>query len=418
MDTALTLLMLLATAGSGIVALEWQARQALARSWQTVRLHFGRDVTPEAVVAFLDAVAGLHRHASVVLDVRADHAGISHYLSSDRATLDTLRGSARALLPSLRLEPVEASADAPYRYGRTVRLRGRLKVLRSDGQSEMSAGLLSAAQPLGTTEHLLIRWVLQPDRPQRVPQPQDPNGRMLPSEHRRLLKLKNEGSVLRARGLVAVAAHPERARHLLGRVTSVLRTRSTSYGYLRSAPRSSGVLRRDLARRSSVFTDRYASGELAGLLAWPIDAPVLPGVNLGTSPLLMPSQRLPRTGRVFGVATWPGAERPIAQPVVGALSHSLIAGPTGVGKSTLLTNLVVSDIAAGRCREGQARPGAQAPDRGQPWPGSAGVRRFQGRACRAGSRTSQPPPPRADGAAAEACSALLPRRHLRRGTSG
>ena len=62
----------------------------------------------------------------------------------------------------------------------------------------------------------------------------------------------------------------------------------------------------------------------------------------------MPSQRLPRTGRVLGVATWPGAERPIAQPVVGALSHSLIAGPTGVGKSTLLTNLMTSDIAADR----------------------------------------------------------------------
>jgi len=41
-------------------------------------------------------------------------------------------------------------------------------------------------------------------------------------------------------------------------------------------------------------------------------------------------------------------ERPVAQPVLGALSHTLIAGPTGVGKSTLLANLVVGDLAAGR----------------------------------------------------------------------
>jgi hypothetical protein len=349
MDPASALLLvLLATAGGGVAALEWHSRRLRDRRWQTMRLHFGRDVTPEAVVAFVDAIAGLHRHASVVLEVRADHAHISHYLSSDQATLDTLRGSARALLPSLRLESVEADADSPYRYGRSVRLRGQLKVLRGDGHAEVSAGLLSAVQPLGKTEHLLIRWVLQPGRPQRVPQVQDPNGRTLPSEHRRLLKLKNEGSVLRARLVVAIAAHPERARHVLSRVTSVLRTRSTAYGYLRSAPRSSGVLRRDLARRSSVFADRYAANELAGLMAWPIDAPALPGLNLGTSPQLMPSQRLPRTGRVLGTATWPGAERPVAQPVVGALSHSLIAGPTGVGKSTLLTNLVSADIAAGR----------------------------------------------------------------------
>jgi hypothetical protein len=346
--TSALLLVLLATAASGVAVLEWHSRSLRDRRWQTVQLHFGRDVTPEAVVAVVDAIAGLHRHASVVLDVRADHAHISHYLSSDQATLDTLRGSTRALLPSLRLESVETATDVPYRYGRAVRLRGRLKVLRGDGHAEVSAGLLAAVQPLGKTEHLVIRWVLQPGRPQRVPQVQDQNGRTLPSEHRRLLKLKNEGSVLRARGLVAMTAHPERARHVLSRVTSVLRTRSTAYGYLRSAPRSSGALRRDLARRSSVFADRYAANELAGLLAWPIDAPALPGVSLGTSPLLMPSQRLPRTGRVLGTATWPGAERPVAQPVVGALSHSLIAGPTGVGKSTLLTNLVSADIAAGR----------------------------------------------------------------------
>jgi hypothetical protein len=349
MDSTLALLLvLLATAASGVATLEWHSRRTRDRHWQTVRLHFGRDVTSEAVIAFLDAVAGLHRHASVVLEVRADHAHINHYLSCDQATLDTLRASIRALLPSLRLEPAEPMADVTYRCGRAVRLRGRLRVVRSDGLAEVSAGLLAAVQPLGKTEHLLIRWVVQAGRPQRVPQPQDPNGRALPSEHRRLLKLKNEGSVLRARGLVAAATHPRRAGHLLSRVTTVLRSRSTAYGYLWTARRVSQFLRRDLTARSFLLGDRYAANELAGLLAWPIDAPTLPGLNLGTSPLLMPSQRLPRSGRVLGTATWPGAERPVAQPVVGALSHSLIAGPTGVGKSTLLTNLLTADIEQGR----------------------------------------------------------------------
>ena len=94
--------------------------------------------------------------------------------------------------------------------------------------------------------------------------------------------------------------------------------------------------------------DRYSSDELAGLLAWPTAAPALPGITLGTSPQLIPSSRLPSGGRVLGKATWPGSERPIAQPLKGALSHSLVAGPTGVGKSTLLTNLIAKDIEAGR----------------------------------------------------------------------
>jgi energy-coupling factor transporter ATP-binding protein EcfA2 len=349
MDGLLELLFgLLGIALLGLGGIELHARSTRDRRFQTVRLQFGRDVTPEAVVAFLDAMAGLPHHASVVLDVRASRDRIEHFLRTDRPTVDALRGTARALLPSLRLEPVDSEDVVGYCRGRSIRLRGRLKVLRSDGLPEVSAGLLAAVQPLGANEHLLLRWTLRPGRAEQVPQTHDEHGRAIQSEHRRLLKSKNEGSVLRARGLVAVAARPGRAAHLLARVSAVLRARTTAYGFLRIAGKPSGSLRRELAGRFIFFGDRYAAAELAGLLAWPIDAPVLPGVQIGTSPLLMPSPRLPRTGRVLGIATWPGAERPIAQPVVGALSHSLIAGPTGVGKSTLLTNLITADIAAGR----------------------------------------------------------------------
>ena len=345
---ALVLLTFLAVAGGALALLEADVHRTQARSWQTVRLQFGRDTAPEAVIAFLGAVAGLQHRASVVFEVRADEQGISHYLSADRATLDSLRGSARALLPSLRLEGIEPATDIAWRSGRSVRLCGRLKVLRSDGLPDVSAGLLAALQPLGRNEHVCLRWTVQPGRAEQVPQAQDELGRTVPSEHRRLLKLKNEGAVLRARGVLAAATHPERANHLLGRVASVLRSRNTAYGQLRAVPRSSRWLTRALASRAFLTMDRYASAELAGLLAWPIDGPVLPGVRLGTSPQLMPSGRLPKTGRVLGTATWPGSERPVAQPVIGALSHSLIAGPTGVGKSTLLANLVCGDIAAGR----------------------------------------------------------------------
>jgi energy-coupling factor transporter ATP-binding protein EcfA2 len=96
------------------------------------------------------------------------------------------------------------------------------------------------------------------------------------------------------------------------------------------------------------FADRYSARELAPLLGWPLGETKLPGLKLGTSPLLMPSDRLPRRGRILGTSTWPDDIRPVAQPLIGALSHSLIAGPTGVGKSTLLVNLMVADMEAGR----------------------------------------------------------------------
>jgi hypothetical protein len=335
-----------AAVGLGLLA----GVDALARSsCQTVELQFGRDVTTDALIAVLDRLSGLHPYARVVLDVQGDHNGLRHYVHADQATIETLRGALRAVLPSLRLGSVKPCLQpkGTYRFGRSIRLAGRLRAIRDDSITETSAALLAAVQPLGIDERLLLRWVIAPGRPFTVPPAN--RGLNIETEERRRLRAKNEGNVVRARGLLAVqAGHPKRAAHLLGRITAVLRSRSTAYGHLRTTPLLRAQLKRQLARPSFFFTDRYASNELAGLLAWPIDAPLLPGLTLGTSPQLIPSAKLPSTGRVLGTATWPGAERPIAQPLTGALSHSLITGPTGVGKSTLITNLASADVAAGR----------------------------------------------------------------------
>src|ERR1039458_4142634 len=134
MDAALLAGIGVVGASLGLVASERGER----RGYQTVRLQFGRDVTPEAMTAVVDRLSGLHPGARVVLDVRADRNEISHYLHSDQATLETLRGSLRAVLPSLRLEPGKPGLqpEQAYRYGRLIRLRGRLRVLRDDARSE------------------------------------------------------------------------------------------------------------------------------------------------------------------------------------------------------------------------------------------------------------------------------------------
>ena len=102
----------------GLVAIELHEQAAV----QSVQLHFGRDVTPEALMAVIDRLSGLHPGARVVLDAQANGEGISHYLHSDQATLETLRGSFRALLPSLRLESVKPclKPEQPYHWGRRL----------------------------------------------------------------------------------------------------------------------------------------------------------------------------------------------------------------------------------------------------------------------------------------------------------
>ena len=316
-------------------------------SHRRVELCFGRDVTSEAVLAVLDRVAGMHRHACPAFEVVASHGGVRHFAEADQATIDNLEGALRAHLPRVQLSNARSAPHEKRVFGGSIRLGGRLRTLRVDAPGELSTGLLAALQPVGQGEQIVVRWIVRRGRQMTVPYPR--GGQLVEPEERRRLRIKNEGSVLLAHGTLAVrAGHPRRAAHLLARATSVLRTRNTAYGYLRTWPVPQFWLKWLLTRRSFLLGDRYSAAELAGLLAWPIDAPALPGLALGTSPRRIPNARIPASGRLIGMATWPGAQRPIAQPVLGAMSHSLIAGPTGVGKSTLLVNLIESDLQAGR----------------------------------------------------------------------
>ncbi|WP_345150490.1 type IV secretory system conjugative DNA transfer family protein, partial [Nonomuraea rubra] len=77
-----------------------------------------------------------------------------------------------------------------------------------------------------------------------------------------------------------------------------------------------------------------------------------PGITRAGARPIAPSPAVPRTtaggtARVLGDAD-SGPPRPVALPVADARHHTHVLGGTGVGKSTLLANLVLTDAAAGR----------------------------------------------------------------------
>jgi hypothetical protein len=109
------------------------------------------------------------------------------------------------------------------------------------------------------------------------------------------------------------------------------------------------VVARRLARAATSVTAAAAHlrpEDAAALMAWPIDNPIVPGLEIGGSPHLPPAISVPRVGRVLGKATATG--RAVAQPVIGAREHTILVGPTGSGKSWLAARMFLDDIAAGR----------------------------------------------------------------------
>jgi hypothetical protein len=339
--------------GVGLLGvIEWrESRSELV----SVALRFGSDVTSETVTALIAAIAGLPHAARVVIEVKGDEHGLAYRLHAPRSALDVLRAQLRGILPSLRMEQLADDVEAIWTLTARLRWTGQHPVLQTDQPEQVAAGLLGSFSDLHRDEALRLLWILTPTRRPRLPQRDSPHGQATPwflpagpsLEHLRALRLKYAGPVVRAHAVVLVnSPHSGRARHLLARLTALMRSRQTSWGRLRVRR----VRPRPLTSvagwpRGSLFSP----DELAGLIGWPVAAPRIPGLALASAPQLIPSSRLPNTGRVFARSDWPGLERrQLVQPIIGGLSHALIVGPTGSGKSHLMAGLIAQDVMAGR----------------------------------------------------------------------
>jgi len=106
--------------------------------------------------------------------------------------------------------------------------------------------------------------------------------------------------------------------------------------------RPASVLAGRMLRRG----DLLSTAELAALAHLPTDAGV-PGLARAAARAVAPVPWLRSVGKVLGDAD-AGPARPVALAPADARYHLHLLGSTGVGKSTLIVNMVLDDVAAGR----------------------------------------------------------------------
>ncbi|MGH2834407.1 MAG: type IV secretory system conjugative DNA transfer family protein, partial [Solirubrobacteraceae bacterium] len=214
-------------------------------------------------------------------------------------------------------------------------------VIRTNDLASISASLLASLFPLVGGESVRLTWRLRSHV--RPPLPLTPEIQRDSRQRDVLAKLTLPG--LNGYGFLSVNAKtPARSTQLMRRTAAPLWSLSTPYGRLVADPHWYGQLLRAFGQRGRYFSVQ----EIAAFIGWPIDGPDLPGLELGASKRLVPSLSLPETGRILGITNFEGVSRPVALTPTASTRGLYILGPTGTGKSSLIKNLVLDDLRAGR----------------------------------------------------------------------
>lgn len=336
-----------------------------------LHLQFPRGLEAGAVESFLGGLSGLlspwwRRWATtpvVVLETVATNQGISHCLGVSPRYRAVIEGLLQASLPAVRYETIEPPKTIPFTSAAEYRTTTGARPLRVEAE-DLSGKTLTSLQPLGAGETVVISWLVSPHPPVGPVQVGPRNGRqrggtfssrgvqtVATAEAATALKAKQSAPLLLATARIAAkATEVRRARQLVHQVESAWHGSRAPGVHLqrRACPQRVAVRRaRQRVVPMYVWPVVVNAAELAGLIGWPVGVVQLPGLSLGAARSLAPAAAIPAAGTIIGRATFPGQRRPLALDVEARLRHVHLLGPTGTGKSTLLANMICSDLAAG-----------------------------------------------------------------------
>ena len=351
------------------------AQKAADDSREAFVLSFPSDLDEKAIQAWLRSISASLRRGgmfsvteTVAFEIVATDRGIAHHLIVPANQSNYVVGQLRTHIPGVRAEPIKRKLTHQWNDIVEVGMTNPLRPLRIPEFKSLAAALLAAVQGLDQDEAIVTQWVITPAKTGGVKEGftgyvEKDNikfkdvvlgfGGVMPEASTQEVqerKAKFEETNVQAIGRVAAASsNPNRSKQLVNRVIIALQsTRSNSTNFEPKRP-IFGDLSDDI--KGAGTPDKYPAQlnvlELSGVIGWPIGRPHVAGLPQGSSRHLPATESIPRDGRIIGMSNFPGNERPVAIGRLESLKHLHVMGPTGVGKTTLLANLVAQDMQQG-----------------------------------------------------------------------
>jgi Type IV secretion-system coupling protein DNA-binding domain len=338
---------------------------------RTYRLSFPEGLKHEQVLQFARVLSARPRHGfwrvadAVTIDVVSGAGQVGWFIGVEAREEGLVLSAVRSCLPSLTMELTdEPLPTVPSAW--ELRLNTTRRPLHIDAAEQVAAALLSVMAAVRVGEVVRLHWLISPwVTRQVVPSPTRRRDRGLVEldqvvrnhEEARALRDKQSEPLFAVVGRIGVSAKSEaRVRHLRQRVVGALQlARAPGVGFQRRRL-PSGLVRSRLDRLVQPGFGWPAilnASELASVLGWPIGNPIVENVTYSGHRQL-PPPRATAIGldgpfsRVTGQATFPGRAGWLHLAEQAGLHHLHVLGPTGTGKSTLLANMALQDIRAGR----------------------------------------------------------------------
>ncbi|MEU4414340.1 type IV secretory system conjugative DNA transfer family protein [Nocardia salmonicida] len=308
------------------------------------------------------------KHApQLILEARATSEGVEYLIGSQLRHARSVRRAVEQLVSGSVVTPFDTGERNEIVTARRLRLTATDWSLEPADRIATSRSILTALTAVNSPdERLVIQLVLGPRRPPMLPTEANTGSHqsvasrvwsgLLPDK--RPSARQAAARKLGQHGFAAVirlgvkAATPDRRKSLILALAAAIATVETPGAHLKLAKENAKNLNEPKSAWSVLTPAQPLSAtEVSHLLAWPISDSTtdrFPGQPPIHPRPVRPTPTVASGTRIIAQANAPGVSGTVGYDVLDAMRHTWILGPNGVGKSTLLLNLIVQDLDAGR----------------------------------------------------------------------
>ncbi|WP_109528681.1 type IV secretory system conjugative DNA transfer family protein [Nocardia aurea] len=307
------------------------------------------------------------KHApQLILEARSTIDGVEYLVGSQLRHAHGVRRSVEQLVGGSVVTPFDPSERGDIVTARRLKLTATDWPLEPVDRVASSRSILSALTAVNRGERLVIQVILGPRRQPMLPPIEQPHGGhqstaskvwhgLLPDKRPNAKqavarKLGQHGFATVVRIGVEAGTADRRKSLMLG-LAAAIGTVETAGVHFKLADEKARKINQPRATWSILTPAQPLSvPELSHLLAWPVSDhdERFPGQPPLHPKPVRPTPALLSGERVIAEANAPGVSGTIGYNVLDSMRHTWVIGPNGTGKSTLLLNLIVQDLEAGR----------------------------------------------------------------------